>query len=158
MTVSIRLDQVMMTFSFHLKDIVIKNTEGDCYMYMRSVAMTKTTDFIINQGVCCCLKLEKNKSYLNIMPEVEDRDDTDFKATRKLRAVKNPPVTNMFEQECHHTPDNIKSMVKLLLSRTQTNPRTGICNQPLSWKGLFLYAKTQPITEIVSFSHNQWEV
>ena len=36
------------------------------------------------------------------MSEAEDRDDTDFKATRKLRAVKNPPVTNTFEQECHH--------------------------------------------------------
>ena len=156
MTVSIRLDHVLMTVTFHLKDIVINHTEGDCYM--RSIAMTKTTDFIINQGVCCCLKLEKNKSYVDIMPEVEDRDDTDFKATRKLRAVKNPPVTNMFEQECHLRPDNIKCMVKLLLSRTQTNPRTGLCNQPLNWKELFLYAKTQPITEIVSLSHNQWEV
>ena len=57
MTVSIRLDKLLMTVTFHLKDIVIKYTEGDCYM--RSLAMTRTTDFIINQGVCCCLKVEK---------------------------------------------------------------------------------------------------
>ena len=57
MTVSIHLDQVLMTVTFHLKDIVINHTEGDCYM--RSITMTKTTDFIINQGVCCCLKVEK---------------------------------------------------------------------------------------------------
>ena len=59
MTVSIRLDKVLMTVTFHLKDIVINHTEGDCYM--RSITMIKRTDFIINQEVCCCLKLERIK-------------------------------------------------------------------------------------------------
>ena len=57
MRVSIDLDQVLMTGTFHLKDIVINHTEGDCYI--RSIAMTKRTDFLINQEVCCCLKVEK---------------------------------------------------------------------------------------------------
>ena len=74
------------------------------------------------------------------MPKVEDRDDTDFKATRKLRAVKNPPVTSSssFKQEFLHRLDNIKCMAKLLLSRSQTPPSTGFRNQPLNWRGLFL--------------------
>ena len=82
----------------------------------------------------------KDKSYVDIMPEVEDQDNTDFKATRKLRAFNDTPVTSSssFKQEFLHRLDNIKCMAKLLLSRSQTPPRTGFCNQPLNWRGLFL--------------------
>ena len=102
----------------------------------------------------------KDKSYVNIMPEVEDRDNTDFKATRKLRALDDTPVTSSssFKQEFLHRLDNNNCMAKLILSRSQTPPRTGFRNQPLNWKGLFLWAKTQLITEIVAFPHNQREV
>ena len=54
--------------SFHSSE----SSSDDCYsperhyhqpyrrrFYMRSIAVTKTTDLIINQGVCCCLKVEK---------------------------------------------------------------------------------------------------
>ena len=77
------------------------------------------------------------------MPEVEDRDNRDFKATRKLRALDDTPVTrsssfNMFEQEFLHRLDNINCMAKLIISRSQAPPRTGFRNQPLNWRGLFL--------------------
>ena len=82
----------------------------------------------------------KDTSYEDIMPEVENRDDTDFKATRKLRAFNDTPVTSSssFKQEFLHRLDNITCMAKLLLSKSQTPPRTGFRNQPLNWRGLFL--------------------
>ena len=54
----------------------------------------------------------KDKSYIDNMPEVEDRDNRDFKATRKLIALDDTPVTrnssfNMFKQEFLHRLDNI---------------------------------------------------
>ena len=54
----------------------------------------------------------KDESYLDIMPEVEDRDNRDFKATRKLRALDDTPVTSSssFKQEFLHRLDNINCM------------------------------------------------
>ena len=81
--------------------------------------MTKRTDFIINQEVCCCLKVEKTQVMkLDIMPEVENRGDTDFKATRKLRVFNDTPVTSSssFKQEFLHRLDNITCIAKLFSS------------------------------------------
>ena len=82
----------------------------------------------------------KDTSYEDIMPEVENQDDTDFKATRKLRAFNDTPVTSSssFKQEFVHRLDNINCMANLLLSRSLTSPRTGFRNHPLNWRGLFL--------------------
>ena len=79
----------------------------------------------------------KDTSNEDIMPEVENRDNRDFKATRKLRALDDTPVTrsSSFKQEFLHRLDNINCMAKLILSRSQ---RTGFRNQPLNWRGLFL--------------------
>ena len=88
----------------------------------------------------------KNKSYVDIMPEVENRDNRDFKATRKLRALDDTPVTrsSSFKQEFLHRLDNINCMAKLILSRSQTPPRTGFRNQLLNWRGCFCRPRYSP--------------
>ena len=76
-----------------------------------------------------------NDDYLSLCNS-EDQYKTEEKTTRRLKVAQNTPVT--FQQEFLHRLDNITCMAKLLLSRSQTPPRTGFRNQPLNWRGLFL--------------------
>ena len=129
-----------------LFNISIKNPERHCHQpYRRQLLYQKyrhdQNDRLYHQPRSLLLSESgKDTSYENIMPEVENQDDTEFKATRKLRAFNDTPVTSSssFKQEFLHRLDKIKCMAKLLLSRSQTPPRTGFRNQPLNWRGLFL--------------------
>ena len=76
-----------------------------------------------------------NDDYLSLCNS-EDQYKTEEKTTRRLKVAQNTPVT--FQQEFLHRLDNITCMAELILSRSQTPPRTGFCNQPLNWRGLFL--------------------
>ena len=76
-----------------------------------------------------------NDDYLSLC-DSEDQYKTEEKTTRRLKAAQNTLVT--FQQEFLRRLDNITCMAELILSKSQTPPRTGFRNQPLNWRGLFL--------------------
>ena len=100
-----------MTGTFHLKDIVINHTEGEYRHDQKDRLYHQPRSLLLSES-------GKDTSYEDIMPEVENRGDTDFKATRKLRVFNDTPVTSSssFKQEFLHRLDNITCMAKLFSS------------------------------------------
>ena len=59
------------------------------------------------------------------LSEEEDQQEYKVRKTRMATAEKQPPISSKFEKECRQRFEDFETMLKLIVSRTSSLPRTG---------------------------------